>query len=67
MLLFNQLISNRRSIHVLYVFVGNPAPNEVLMESEPDWENEDTIVSDMTCLGIVGIEDPVRPEVSTFK
>jgi len=29
----------------------------------PDWEDEDEIVSDLTCLAIVGIEDPVRPEV----
>lgn len=29
----------------------------------PDWEDEDAIVKDLTCLAIVGIEDPVRPEV----
>ena len=28
-----------------------------------DWDNEDEIVSDLTCIGIVGIQDPVRPEV----
>jgi len=32
--------------------------------AEPDWEDEDTIVSELTCVAIVGIEDPVRPEVS---
>ena len=31
--------------------------------SEPDWEDEDSIVSDLTCIAVVGIEDPVRPEV----
>ncbi|KAA0714195.1 Plasma membrane calcium-transporting ATPase 3 [Triplophysa tibetana] len=29
----------------------------------PDWENEADIVSDLTCITVVGIEDPVRPEV----
>uniref|UniRef100_A0A8C7PJP5 Calcium-transporting ATPase n=1 Tax=Oncorhynchus mykiss TaxID=8022 RepID=A0A8C7PJP5_ONCMY len=30
---------------------------------EPDWENEAGIVSDLICITVVGIEDPVRPEV----
>ncbi|XP_042307084.1 plasma membrane calcium-transporting ATPase 3 isoform X2 [Sceloporus undulatus] len=30
---------------------------------EPDWENENDIVIDLTCITVVGIEDPVRPEV----
>ncbi|XP_066436764.1 plasma membrane calcium-transporting ATPase 3 isoform X1 [Eleutherodactylus coqui] len=30
---------------------------------EPEWENENEIVGDLTCLAVVGIEDPVRPEV----
>uniref|UniRef100_A0A3Q1JET9 Calcium-transporting ATPase n=1 Tax=Anabas testudineus TaxID=64144 RepID=A0A3Q1JET9_ANATE len=30
---------------------------------EPDWENEAEIVTDLTCITVVGIEDPVRPEV----
>lgn len=37
--------------------------NEVAITSEPDWDDEDSIVSELTCLGIIGIEDPVRPEV----
>ncbi|CAH2277698.1 plasma membrane calcium-transporting ATPase 1 isoform X2 [Pelobates cultripes] len=32
-------------------------------EEEPDWENENEILSRLTCLAVVGIEDPVRPEV----
>ncbi|XP_047016285.1 plasma membrane calcium-transporting ATPase 3b isoform X4 [Ictalurus punctatus] len=32
-------------------------------EPEPDWDNEADIVSDLTCISVVGIEDPVRPEV----
>ncbi|XP_019360652.1 PREDICTED: plasma membrane calcium-transporting ATPase 2 isoform X2 [Gavialis gangeticus] len=30
---------------------------------EPDWENENDILTDLTCICVVGIEDPVRPEV----
>ena len=37
--------------------------NEMVMTSEPDWDNENGIVCDLTCICIVGIEDPVRPEV----
>ncbi|KAE8611728.1 hypothetical protein XENTR_v10012578 [Xenopus tropicalis] len=33
------------------------------MSPEPDWDNENDIVTDLTCLAVVGIEDPVRPEV----
>nr|XP_028585220.1 plasma membrane calcium-transporting ATPase 1-like [Podarcis muralis]XP_028585221.1 plasma membrane calcium-transporting ATPase 1-like [Podarcis muralis] len=31
--------------------------------SGPNWDKEDDIFSDMTCIAVVGIEDPVRPEV----
>ncbi|XP_028924805.1 plasma membrane calcium-transporting ATPase 4 isoform X2 [Ornithorhynchus anatinus] len=31
--------------------------------SEPDWDSENEILSDLTCIAVVGIEDPVRPEV----
>lgn len=34
-----------------------------LDQGVPNWEDEDSVVTDMTCLAIVGIEDPVRPEV----
>ncbi|XP_073501326.1 plasma membrane calcium-transporting ATPase 2 isoform X2 [Phyllobates terribilis] len=30
---------------------------------EPDWDSENDIVTDLTCIAVVGIEDPVRPEV----
>ncbi|KAM4610725.1 plasma membrane calcium-transporting ATPase 3b isoform 2-T2 [Polymixia lowei] len=30
---------------------------------EPDWETEADIVTELTCITVVGIEDPVRPEV----
>lgn len=32
---------------------------------EPDWDNENEVVDDLTCIAVVGIEDPVRPEVAT--
>ncbi|XP_011605873.1 plasma membrane calcium-transporting ATPase 1-like [Takifugu rubripes] len=32
-------------------------------EGEPDWDNEGHILSGLTCIAVVGIEDPVRPEV----
>ncbi|XP_042195743.1 plasma membrane calcium-transporting ATPase 2 isoform X2 [Callorhinchus milii] len=30
---------------------------------EPEWEVENNILTDLTCIAVVGIEDPVRPEV----
>ncbi|XP_066504926.1 plasma membrane calcium-transporting ATPase 4 isoform X2 [Hoplias malabaricus] len=32
-------------------------------EGEPDWDNETDILTGLTCICVVGIEDPVRPEV----
>lgn len=32
---------------------------------EPDWDSENDILSDLTCIAVVGIEDPVRPEVQS--
>ncbi|XP_039507881.1 plasma membrane calcium-transporting ATPase 3b isoform X2 [Pimephales promelas] len=32
-------------------------------DPEPDWENEAEIVTELNCIAVVGIEDPVRPEV----
>ncbi|XP_072522103.1 plasma membrane calcium-transporting ATPase 2 isoform X5 [Salminus brasiliensis] len=44
-----------RTICVAYRdFPGDP---------EPHWEDENNIVSDLTAICVVGIEDPVRPEV----
>ncbi|XP_029140098.1 plasma membrane calcium-transporting ATPase 1-like, partial [Protobothrops mucrosquamatus] len=38
-------------------FPGGPDSNE------PEWDEEDTVIKDLTCVAVVGIEDPVRPEV----
>ncbi|XP_050026494.1 plasma membrane calcium-transporting ATPase 2 isoform X10 [Dermacentor andersoni] len=47
-----------------YILMGsNTKANEVAVPQEPDWEDEDNIVKDLTCVCVVGIEDPVRPEV----
>ncbi|XP_019132854.1 plasma membrane calcium-transporting ATPase 2 isoform X1 [Larimichthys crocea] len=44
-----------RTICVAYRdFAGSP---------EPNWEDENNILSDLTAICVVGIEDPVRPEV----
>jgi len=40
------------------------AIGETYFSDLPNWDREETIVTDLTCIGIVGIEDPVRPEVS---
>ncbi|XP_038833995.1 plasma membrane calcium-transporting ATPase 1-like isoform X1 [Salvelinus namaycush] len=32
-------------------------------EAEPDWDQENDILTSLTCVCVVGIEDPVRPEV----
>lgn len=34
-----------------------------LSEGEPEWDNEAHILTGLTCICVVGIEDPVRPEV----
>lgn len=32
-------------------------------DGEPDWDDEAQILTALTCISVVGIEDPVRPEV----
>ncbi|VDM67842.1 unnamed protein product [Strongylus vulgaris] len=41
--------------------------NQVEYIGEIDWEDEETIRNGMTAIAIMGIQDPVRPEVSTRK
>jgi len=47
---------------VSFLSAASGANDEVVL-SEPDWEDENAIVSNLTCIAVVGIEDPVRPEV----
>lgn len=42
---------------------SNPESNQMLYQGQMNWDDEDTIVRDLTCICIVGIQDPVRPEV----
>lgn len=32
-------------------------------DTESSWDNENEILIELTCIAVVGIEDPVRPEV----
>jgi len=54
-----------RTIAVAYRdFVpGKAEINQVHYDNEPNWDDEDSIINNLTCMLIVGIEDPVRPEV----
>lgn len=39
-------------------------PSQVLIKNDVvDWDDETTVVSNMTCIALLGIQDPVRPEV----
>lgn len=42
---------------------SSPNVNQERCDGEPDWDNEGLIIRNLTCICIVGIEDPVRPEV----
>ena len=35
------------------------------MKENHDWEDEDSVVQNLTCILITGIQDPVRDEVSS--
>lgn len=55
-----------RTISIAYRdFVpGKAEINQVHIDTEPNWDDEEYIVNNLTGLCVVGIEDPVRPEVS---
>ncbi|KAI6187513.1 Calcium-transporting ATPase [Aphelenchoides besseyi] len=42
---------------------GDPAENEYLFDENMNLEDEETIREGMTAIAVVGIQDPVRPEV----
>lgn len=54
-----------RTISIAYRdFVpGKAEINQVHFDHEPNWDDEENIVSNLTAICVVGIEDPVRPEV----
>lgn len=54
-----------RTISIAYRdFVpGKAEINQVHIDNEPNWDDEENIANNLTCLCVVGIEDPVRPEV----
>lgn len=37
-----------------------------LGKEKRNWDDEDSVINDLTCIAIVGIEDPVRKEVSIY-
>ncbi|KAI6214471.1 Plasma membrane calcium-transporting ATPase 3 [Aphelenchoides besseyi] len=53
-----------RTICLAYKDYRNAAEeNEINYGGEIDWEDEEKVVCDLTAIAIVGIQDPVRPEV----
>lgn len=46
-----------------YVFERAAAPNETIIQTEPNWDEEETYTN-MTLIAVVGIEDRVRRDVS---
>ncbi|XP_074597105.1 plasma membrane calcium-transporting ATPase 3-like isoform X2 [Brevipalpus obovatus] len=55
-----------RTISIAYKDLVRRAPkgpNEIQIDGEPNWDDEDFIAQKLTCLCVCGIEDPVRPEV----
>ena len=51
------------NLNLFYHYQGQAEMNQVSINGEPDFEDEESIVSGMTAIVITGIEDPVRPEV----
>lgn len=42
------------------------AGGEREIASITDWDDEEAVVAELTCIGVVGIQDPVRPEVNSL-
>lgn len=49
---------------MMMIFLEDGAVNDERLREDLNWEEEEDIISRLTCISIVGIEDPVRPEVS---
>nr|CAH8853004.1 unnamed protein product [Trichobilharzia regenti] len=56
-----------RTIGIAYrritIASNSKSPNDLVIQKEPNWDDEDQLLEGLTLLGIIGIEDPVRPEV----
>ncbi|CAG9540225.1 unnamed protein product [Cercopithifilaria johnstoni] len=56
-----------RTIGIAYKdYISNAeaaAENDTVYEGEIDWEDEEAVRMEMTVIAIIGIQDPVRPEV----
>lgn len=61
-MLYNNCNDNTLIVRVSPGTAGTQ-PGEVVVTQEPDWDKEKEIVSQLVCIAVVGIEDPVRPEV----
>ncbi|KFD61815.1 hypothetical protein M514_26017 [Trichuris suis] len=61
----NMASNGLRTICLAYRdFVESDAKfNEESIVQPIDWDDEDAILTNLTCISIVGIQDPVRPEV----
>lgn len=42
---------------------GSEAPNEAQIDGDINWDDESEVGSKLTAIAIIGIQDPVRPEV----
>ena len=52
-----------RKIYYKFLVFKKKLILQVHVDAEPQWDEEEKIVDNMTCVCVVGIEDPVRPEV----
>jgi len=63
-----RLLSTDQRLCDVVVAAADKTKCEVYDESfkegqEPDWNKEDDVIQRLVCIAIIGIEDPVRPEV----
>ena len=52
-----------RKVYSFFIVLKQTMWYFILFLGVPDWDDENAIVSNLICMAIVGIEDPVRPEV----
>ena len=49
-----------------HTLITRDIPEDISADIDWDGDCEDTVVTGLTCVGIVGIQDPVRPEVCVY-